>query len=91
MLVILASRYDSEAQALARRWGGHDAHVLRCKDLSVAGWRHCLPDRGKSAAVIGGRVISDRQITGILTLLPCVTTQELVHIVPEDRAMSPRR
>jgi hypothetical protein len=86
MLVIVASRYDSEAQALASRWGDHDAHVLSCEDLSVAGWRNCLPDRGVSAAVIGGRVISDGKITGVLTLLPCVMTQELLHIVPQDRA-----
>jgi hypothetical protein len=86
MLVIVASRYDSEAQALASRWGDHDAHVLSCQDLSVAGWRTCLPDRGASAAVIGGRVVSDGKITGVLTLLPCVMTQELPHIVPEDRA-----
>jgi hypothetical protein len=86
MLVIVASRYDSEAHALANRWADHDAHVLNCEDLSVVGWCHCLPDRGASAAVIGGRVIRDEEITGVLTLLPCVTTQELVHIVREDRA-----
>jgi hypothetical protein len=86
MLVIVAGRYDSEAQALASRWRDHDAHVLSCEDLSVTGWCHRLPDRGASTAVIGGRVISDAEITGVLTLLPCVTTQELVHIVPEDRA-----
>ncbi len=85
MLVIVASRYDSEARALARRWGDHDAHVLSCEDLSVAGWRNGLPDRGASAAVIGGRVVREGAITGVLTLLPCVMTQELVHIVPEDR------
>jgi hypothetical protein len=86
MLVIVASRYDSEAQALASRWGDHDAHVLSCQDLSVTGWRNCLPDRRASTAVIGGRVISDADITGVLTLLPCVMTHELLHIVPEDRA-----
>jgi hypothetical protein len=86
MLVIVASRYDSEAQTLASRWSDHDVHVLNCENLSVAGWRHCLPDRGASTAVIGGRIICDEEITGVLTLLPSVTTQELVHIVREDRA-----
>jgi hypothetical protein len=86
MLVIVANRYDTAAEALARRWSAHDAHLLSCEDLSVVGWCHCLTDPSVSTAVIGGRVIGIESITGVLTLLPWVTADQLAHIVPEDRA-----
>lgn len=86
MLVIVANRSDAAAQALVRRWGAHDAHLLSCDDLSLAGWCHRLADPGSSTAVIGGRVVGVETITGVLTLLPYVVADRLGHIVPEDRA-----
>lgn len=85
MLVIVANRRDAAAEALVHRWGDRDAHLLSCEDLSIPGWRHCLADPGASTAVIGGRVVGIEKITGVLTLLPCVTPDQLIHIVPEDR------
>jgi hypothetical protein len=86
MLLIVANRHDTAAEALAGRWSVHDAHLLRCADLSTAGWCHCLTDSRVSTAVIDGRVISTGEITGVLTLLPWVTADQLIHIIPEDRA-----
>jgi hypothetical protein len=86
MLVIVADRHDVAAEALIRRWGAHDARLLSCADLSTSGWCHCLTDSSVSTAVIDGRVISTGKITGVLTLLPWVTADQINHIIPEDRA-----
>jgi hypothetical protein len=86
MLVIIASRHDAAAPALAERWSAHNAALLTCEDLSVAGWCHHLNAAGVSTAVISGRVVATTEITGVLTRLPCVTESELAHIVPADRA-----
>jgi hypothetical protein len=86
VLLIVANRYDTAAEALAGRWSVHDAHLLRCTDLSTSGWCHCLTDPRVSTAVIDGRVIGTGEITGVLTLLPWVTADQLIHIIPEDRA-----
>jgi hypothetical protein len=86
MLVILANRYDVAAGALVGRWGAHKARLLSCEDLSIAGWRYCLPDPGASTAVVEGCIFDIEEIVGVLTLLPCVIPDQLVHIVPEDRA-----
>ena len=85
MLLVIAHRGDAAAQTLVHRWDAHDAHLLSCEDLSTAGWCHCLGDLGASTAVIGGRVVGIEQITAVLTLLPCVTADQLIHIVPADR------
>ena len=86
MLAVVADRYDAAAEALIRRWGAYDAHLLSSEDLSTAGWCHRLADTGVSTAVIDGRVICTSKITGVLTLLPWVTADQLIHIIPEDRA-----
>ena len=39
-----------------------------------------------SSAVVGGVTIALDQITGVLTRLPAIFEQELLHIIPEDRA-----
>ncbi|MCF2149994.1 hypothetical protein IQ276_026895 [Desmonostoc muscorum LEGE 12446] len=38
-----------------------------------------------SSAVVGGVTIALDQITGVLTRLPSIFEQELLHIIPEDR------
>jgi hypothetical protein len=81
---------------------GHSVSLLTPEDLSVVGWRHYLSsihvgDRGdegestisstsSSSAVVGGVAVALDQITGVLTRLPSIFEQELLHIVPEDRA-----
>jgi len=86
MLVVVANRCDATAEALVHCWRANDAHLLSCEDLSRPGWRHCLGDPGVSTAVIGSRLVGIEKITGVLSLLPCVTADRLSHILPEDRA-----
>jgi hypothetical protein len=84
--VVLASRYDKDAQRLVERWAAHDACLLTCGDLSTAGWSYRLADRSSATAVIGGRKVSVEEIQGVVTRLPWVTEHELVSIAPIDRA-----
>ena len=55
------------------------------RDLSVAGWRQRLSAPDCGSVVVGGRVIARGEITGVLTLLPCVSERELLHVAPGDR------
>ena len=85
MIVILASRHDAAARALAARWADHDAALLTPRGLSAPGWRHRLAAPEDSAAVVGGRTVPVREITGVLTRLWAVGEADLPHVVPEDR------
>ncbi len=84
MLVILASRWNEAAKALAPRLGD-EVSLLTPRDLSVAGWRLHLGGDEECFAVVDGKRVGQGEITGVLTLLPLVVPQELVHIVPADR------
>ncbi len=101
MLVVVASRHDKAAEALVANWAahGHGVSLLTPEDLSVVGWRHYLSSIDgeinsplSSSAVVGGVAMSTTcaialdQITGVLTRLPSIFEQELLHIIPEDRA-----
>ncbi|MFS0519995.1 hypothetical protein ACEYW6_35620 [Nostoc sp. UIC 10607] len=98
MLVVVASRHDKAAEALVTNWAahGHGVSLLTPEDLSVVGWRHYLSSidgeageensSSSPAAVVGGVASALDQITGVLTRLPSIFEQELLHIVPEDRA-----
>lgn len=85
MLVLLASRHDEVARALAARWAADGAALLTPRGLSVGGWRHHLGSPSDSAAVIDGRPVPVEELTGVLTRLWCVGVQDLPHIVPTDR------
>ncbi|MEH2071317.1 MAG: hypothetical protein V7K47_24700 [Nostoc sp.] len=99
MLVVVASRHDKAAQALVANWSAYGASLLTPEDLSVVGWRHYVRGEGdggdegenttssssSSSAVVGGVMIALEQITGVLTRLPSIFEQELLHIIPEDR------
>ena len=86
MIVVLASRYDELAQALVARWQPYHAALLTCDDLSVCGWRDFLGHSKTSTAVVGGREIAAEEISGVLTRVPSIFEQELLHILPADRA-----
>lgn len=85
MIVIFASRYDTSATSLAARWAAHNAGLLTCDDLSVVGWRHYLSSEEASTAVIGGRVVSVEEISGVFVRWPGVFAQELTQIAAADR------
>ncbi|HEY0079007.1 MAG TPA: hypothetical protein VGB73_10205 [Pyrinomonadaceae bacterium] len=86
MLVVYASRHDATAQALVARWAEHDAALLTAADLSVAGWRYHLDSPDDSTAIVSGRRVEARRISGVLIRWPFVHERELSHIIPEDRA-----
>lgn len=93
MLVVVASRYDEIARSLVDCWAKQGARLLTCEDLSVVGWRHSLRGVGgdsspllDSTAVVDAQVVGVEEISGVLIRLPCVFEQELLHIVPDDRA-----
>jgi hypothetical protein len=86
VIILVASCLDRDARTLAARWGTDRVALLTCEDLSVPGWRHYFAAAGTSAAVIGGREVALREITGVVTCLPSVSELELLHIVPADRA-----
>ncbi|MBD2204580.1 hypothetical protein H6G33_20365 [Calothrix sp. FACHB-1219] len=85
MLVVVASRHDKAAEALVANWAADGVSLLTPEDLSVVGWRQYLNSPADSQAVVGERAIALDQITGVLSRLPTILPQELLHIVPEDR------
>jgi hypothetical protein len=86
VLVVVAGSRDEKARDLAERWGSLDAAVLTPEDLSVAGWRHSPDDPELSRAVVDGRLVAAREITGVLTRSSHVSWWELTWISREDRA-----
>ncbi len=86
LILIVANRFDQAARKLEEEWRAHDAHVVTCHDLSVSGWRHYVGERqGVARAMIGGRPIATREITGVLTRTTFIWDQELAHIVQDDK------
>jgi hypothetical protein len=60
--------------------------MLTAEDLCKPGWSLSMPETDHSTAVIGGKVVQSTQISGILTLRPCVFPQELHNIRSDDRS-----
>jgi len=85
VLVVLASRHDHSARYLVERWATFGAGMITCEDLSVAGWRYFPGCLDASTAVVNGRVVPCKDITGVLTRLPGIFPWELVRIRREDR------
>jgi hypothetical protein len=86
MIVVLAGDKDAAARSLVARWQAYDAHWITPAGLSVAGWRCYSHSLNPSTCVLSGRVVESREITAVLTRLPCVTEYDLPHIQPPDRA-----
>jgi hypothetical protein len=86
MIVILASRHDDAARRLATRWEGSGGCLVTCQDLSARGWRYHTTQPWNSTGVLGGREVALREVSAVLTLLPSISSAELLDIVPADRA-----
>ncbi|MGA3092427.1 MAG: hypothetical protein ABSD75_27800 [Terriglobales bacterium] len=86
MIVIVANRWDQTPKAIVSRWGEHNVGVVTASDLSLAGWLQHSNGADQGTAVIGRKLVPQEEITGVLTLLPCVFEEELVEIAPEDRS-----
>lgn len=86
VIVIFASSQDPSAASLVERWADHNASLLTCNDLSIAGWRHYLNPDAAEKAVVSGRVLPVKEIGGVLIRWPGVFAEELVQIAPDDRS-----
>jgi hypothetical protein len=85
VLVVLASRHDHSARHIVERWAPIGAGMITCEDLSLAGWRYNLSSPDISSAVVSSQVVCCKELTGVLTRIPCVFAAELISIRPEDR------
>jgi hypothetical protein len=87
MLVVLAGHGDAGAPALVERWRAWGARRLSPDDLSTPGWRYQPGEpSAPSRAVVGGEVTDAASIRGVLVRLPCVVSDDLPHIAPDDRS-----
>ncbi len=84
MLVIVGSEHDPVASDLVAAWAPHAA-LLVCQDLSTPGWRYFLGDRAASKAVVGGHIVPESDIHGVVVRRLGVLASELVHFTPADR------
>jgi hypothetical protein len=86
MILIIASAGDRAAGDLAANWREADARLVRPADLSEPGWRHFVGSaRGGGAIALGGEVIPEEQITGVLTRLLWIDPAELGNVVAVDK------
>jgi hypothetical protein len=85
MVLVVASRVDDEARALVSEFPRGHAALLTPRDLSAPGWDVRSASLRLSMGTAGGERIRAASISGVVTLLPCVFAQELVHIVEVDR------
>jgi hypothetical protein len=85
VILILASQLDSVARAFADEYLPGRARVVTPADLSTPHWRYGTWKNAENQAVASGQVISQEEVTAVLTLLPGMAPAELAHIVSEDR------
>ena len=85
MIVLVASAYDVRVLRIVADWGSQSAAILSAEDLCRPGWVFQLPLGSPMTAVIGGRAIPAEQISGVLTLRPCIFPEELWNIQPAHR------
>jgi hypothetical protein len=85
MIIIVANRWDKTPRSLASHWAPCPVAVLTPQDLSVAGWRQRLNAPNRGTLVAERQLVAEKEISAVLTLLPCVFEAELVEIAPTDR------
>jgi len=85
VLLLLAHPSDHAAAALVSRWRDYDARVMVPHDLSTAGWGQSFGAGNAAQAVVGGEVVPVSSISAVLTRLPYISAQELVHVQETDR------
>jgi hypothetical protein len=85
IVLLLASRRDAPAAALAARAADAGVRLMTPHDLSQEGWTFHLGDPSGMTAVLAGRPLRAAAIAGVVTRLAGVTEDDLPHIAPEDR------
>ena len=86
MIVIMASQWDDGARRFASRSVDREVRLLTSRDLSAAGWRIFMSGADSNTAVVDRELVPEKDITGVLTRIPCIDEEELLHIAPEDRS-----
>ncbi len=84
MIIVLGSRHDPAAVGLVEAW--HGAALCSAEDLGRPGWRlrsGCTKDL---RWVVDGRVVPDRDITGVCVRRTTVYPEELSAVHAADRA-----
>jgi hypothetical protein len=85
MIVVVGSGHDPRARSIVEHWGSQCAMMLTAEDLCMPGWQFTAPRPQNGIAVIGGKIVPDAAIKGILTLRPCVFAEELLSIAAAHR------
>jgi len=85
MIVVVASCHDPRARSIVAHWGSQCAMMLTAEDLCMPGWQFAAPRPQNGMAVIGGKIVPDAAIKGILTLRPCIFAEELLSIAAAHR------
>jgi len=85
MIVVVASGHDPRARSVMEHWGSQCAMMLTAEDLCMPGWQFTAPRPQNGMAVIGGKIVADAAIKGILTLRPCIFPEELLSIAAAHR------
>jgi hypothetical protein len=80
MIVVVASGHDPRARSVVEHWDSRRAMMLTAEDLCMPGWQFTAPRPQNGMAVVGGKVVCDAKIEGILTLRPCIYPEELLSI-----------
>jgi hypothetical protein len=87
VILIVAAAADAAATTLAHTWHRADARCLRPADLSIPGWRHFVAaDGARGTLVVGGSVVPESEVTGVLTRTSWISPLELPVIAEADRA-----
>jgi hypothetical protein len=86
MIVVVANRWDQIARVFASRCADDGVRLLTPQDLSAVGWRQPLRCYGDSrTVVVEKKLVPQKNISAVVTRIPCVMPEELSDIVPADR------
>jgi hypothetical protein len=86
VILVVGSANDQVAESLAAKWRMAEVRLVRPADILAPGWCHFVGvKQGHGMIALGGEVIPEKEITGVLTRLPWVSPVELVSISGDDR------
>ena len=83
MIVVVGSRHDNVAQSLVDALPG--AALCSAEDLTRPGWAWPVASPEGRRWVVDGRVVEDREVTGVLVRRSGVYPEELLGTHPDDR------
>lgn len=86
MILVLASAFDSRAQALVTGLGPGEVRLMTPGDLSAPGWQYRVGRPRDGVAVASGQRLAQSAIRGVFTRLPWIDPAELSHVAPQDRS-----